>query len=407
MRKRHPGLYLALSFTLLILTFAADPAGGADYYVSPTGSNSDSGTEGSPWRNIGYAESLATGGDTIWVMDDDNVGTDDYVENILIDISITVEAYDNDGTRPQIKAFNSSQAAIRVHEGSVTLRRLDVYGTTGMDDFGIQIDKRVGISSVVIENVVIDDCRSGWDATHTNYHGIYVRYLLNGVVKNSTFSYNTSHGILLSNGSSHTANNMMTGNNVSFNGSKGIEMEGSNGNTISDNTCDGNFFSALEVDYSDNNSITGNQFFNTVLRDGIYVRNTSTNNTLTDNISIGHNEYGISVSNSSGNLFYRNEFDGTLGTVESDGSAVNSWVSPTPEVYKYAGGTFTAVIGNNYHENICSDADGDGICDAPYDLPGSEPDDTAPLFGELSTYVFGAEIFADGFESGDVDMWSS
>ncbi len=393
-----------IGFVFLFLVAGQAPA--SDYFVSPTGDNSSGdGSEGNPWRFIGFAESQAANGDTIWVMDDDDVGTDDYVESVFIDISITVEAYDDDGTRPQIKAFTNSRYAIRVHESNVTLRRLDVYGATGSDDFGISIDKRDGMSSVVIENVVIDDCRSGWDATHANYHGIYVRYLLNGEVKNSTFSYNTSHGILLSNSSSHIANHSLTGNTVSFNGSKGIFLEGSEYNTISRNTCYGNYYSAIELNYSDNNLITENQFLNTVMRDGIYVRNTSTNNILRENVSVGNNEYGISISNSSGNLFYCNEFGGTLGTVETDPAALNSWTTPSPEVYKYGGNTFTAVIGNNYHENNCSDADDNGICDAPYDLPGVEPDDTAPLFGELTNYVFGADIFADGFESGDLGAW--
>jgi len=161
---------------VLSLFLAAGPAAASEYFVSPTGDNaSGDGSEGNPWRFIGFAESQAANGDTIWVMDDDDVGTDDYVESVFIDISITVEAYDNDGTRPQIKAFSYGDYVIRVHESNVTLRRLDVYGATGSDDFGISIDKRDGMSSVVIENVVVDDCRSGWDATHTNYHGIYVR----------------------------------------------------------------------------------------------------------------------------------------------------------------------------------------------------------------------------------------
>jgi parallel beta-helix repeat protein len=378
----------------------------SDYYVSPTGDDgSGDGSEGNPWRHIGFAESHAVNGDTIWVMDDDDVNTDDYVESVVIDVSIVVEAYDNDGTRPQIKASAYTRYGIQVEESNVTLRRLDVYGATNMDYFGITIDKRDGISSVVVENVVIDDCRSGWDATHTNYHGIYVRYLLNGEVKNSTFSYNDDLGILMSNSSSHIANNSITGNTVSFNGSKGIFLEGSEYNTISGNTCDGNYYSAIELDYSDNNLITENQFLNTVMRDGIYVRNTSTNNTLRENVSIGNNEYGVSIDNSSGNLFYCNEFDGILGSVESSPSDVNAWDSPSPEVYKYGGNTFTAVIGNNYHENTCSDADANGICDAPFDLPGAELDDSAPLFGELTNYVFGADIFADGFESGDQGAW--
>lgn len=378
----------------------------AEHHVGPLGSDTTGdGSFLNPWRHIGFAESQAIAGDTIWVMDDDDESTDDYVESVFIDIPITVEAYDDDGTRPQIKAFSYGHYVIRVHESNVTLRRLDVYGATGSDDFGIQIDKRSGISSVVIDNVIVDDCRAGWDATHTNFHGIYVRYLLNGQITNSTFSNNSSRGILVSNSSAHTPNHVITGNTASNNTAYGIELIYASGNTVSGNTFDGNGQGGMWLSNADGNTITDNTMRNSTMRSGIIVANDSAGNTLTGNVSTGNVEYGVKVDDSSANVLYENEFDGLLGSVESINSATNVWVSPSPQFYVYLGQSYTATIGNNYHDYLGSDVDNDGIGDTEQTLPGSEPADTAPLYDGLASYTFGAEIFSDDFESGDTTAW--
>jgi parallel beta-helix repeat protein len=50
---------------LLILTAAA--ANAADYYVSPSGSNANSGSSTSPWQTITYGFGRLNAGDTLWV----------------------------------------------------------------------------------------------------------------------------------------------------------------------------------------------------------------------------------------------------------------------------------------------------------------------------------------------------
>ncbi|MDY6912487.1 MAG: hypothetical protein SVM79_09040, partial [Chloroflexota bacterium] len=91
----------------LLLVPAPVSAEGNTYYVSPTGSNSNPGTEASPWRNILFAVNSASSGDTIKVMDNDILETVDYTENITIlpgKDNLTITRYNNTGLNPQVKS---------------------------------------------------------------------------------------------------------------------------------------------------------------------------------------------------------------------------------------------------------------------------------------------------------------
>ncbi len=408
MRKRHIGLYVALSFTLLILTFAVGPAGGADYYVSPTGSISNLGTEGSPWRTISHGVSQASGGDTIWVMDDDIVATDDYTEEVLVDKSLTIQAYDNDGTHPRIKSPYTLRAVILVEADNVTLRGLDVYGATGSYGVGIEVSRYVGISANPVYNVVIEDCRAGWDASHYNKMGIYLRRLNGGRVSGCTANYNEESGILVQPSPSDSSNLEILDNTAIHNYYSGIYLDYSaDGNTVRGNTAESNRLDCLYLYNSDDNVIEDNVFGLSELGSGIRLNNESDGNTFKGNTSTGNWEYGIELANSDNNRLYRNEFQGVLGAVDSSTSSGNIWASPTAENYLYVGATYTSVLGNYYSDYIGSDVDGDGIGDTPHDFVAPETQDDNPLMEPLVNYGFDSEsVFVDGFESGNTNAWS-
>lgn len=74
---------LALTFYLAICGPLA--AQSAEYFVSPSGSETNSGTESSPWPSVGFALNNATGGDQIILLP----GT--YVEPVVVELSGTAE----------------------------------------------------------------------------------------------------------------------------------------------------------------------------------------------------------------------------------------------------------------------------------------------------------------------------
>src|ERR1017187_4731670 len=58
---------LSASVTLLCVFLASSRASAAEYYVSPTGSDSNAGTQASPFATVQKANNSAAAGDTIWM----------------------------------------------------------------------------------------------------------------------------------------------------------------------------------------------------------------------------------------------------------------------------------------------------------------------------------------------------
>ena len=357
---------IVLGLSLFILPVMATNTYADNYYVSPAGNNSTGdGSEGDPWRTISYAVGAVNNSDTIKVMDDDTDATDDYVENIAVDKSITLERYDNNSTAPRIKASNAYTHVIHVTADNVTIKGLDIYGATHIDDCGILVDKRSGMSAVMLTNVTIEDCRCGWDGTHFNTHGIYVNYLVNGSITNNTCSYNSDLGIL----QSYKCVTTISGNTFNNNGLDGIKVRGSDystavpNSTIINNVCLNNA-GGMRISYSNNNLITGNNFSNNS-NYGLWLYSTSNNNTI-----------------------YRNNFSNniTANIVATTGSS-NIWSSPTVISYHYGSQNRESYMGNYYSDYSGSDGDGDGIGDTPYDLPQDEPDDDYPLVQTTDNYT--------------------
>ncbi|GAA4875910.1 hypothetical protein GCM10023310_64510 [Paenibacillus vulneris] len=90
-------LSLAALFVITSSAFAAN------YYISPTGSDSNSGTESAPFKSIMKAQSAASSGDTVYirggVYDDFEIANTDSNYNYVHDITksgITYEAYPGD-----------------------------------------------------------------------------------------------------------------------------------------------------------------------------------------------------------------------------------------------------------------------------------------------------------------------
>lgn len=390
------------------------------------------------YSTIQAAIDAADPGDTIEVAD----GT--YTENVDVYKQVTIRS-ENGYSSTTVVAVNSDDDVFEVVADYVAIEGFTCYGATGLMRAGIHLGKEV-------QHCTITYNRCGCDDTHRNHTGILVY---------STYSYphRPSNNTLIGNICSangfgiyigHIGNNTLSGNTCSDNGcgiyvsisdnntllgnschwnssGSGIKLANSNNNTLSGNSCTNNGSEGINLSMSGNNTLSSNYCcWNNC---GVTLYSSSNNNTLSDNTCSGHtqcgirliassdniisgntcseNEYGISSSTSNNNTIYLNNFrDNTAFNVFSKPHATNNiWHSPTEINYAYNGSMFLCYLGNYYSDNTSPDADGDGITDDPYDLPGDEPDDEYPLAATSDNYTIIGYSILDSDEDGVIDQW--
>ena len=409
-----------LVLALILFPFPVPAFAQSTYYVSPDGNDTTgSGTQGSPWRTISHAVSEVSSGDIIKVMDDDNVSSDDYTENINVNKSLTIERYDSDATNPQVKAFDPGDYVFNVTASDVILSGLDIYGSNG-----------AGIALFFAANCTIEENRCGWDSAHKNEHGILSVWSSNNTIASNTACSNTRHGIYLNasfnnnltsnttnnnsedgicleansssnNLTSNTAigneygifvsassNNIITSGTMNQNNGRvdgdGIMLSDSSGNTLSNNTTNDNPGDGIEFYNSSNNNLTNNTVINNSGW-GIRINHSSSNNTLANNTVNGSNKGIVLQDSSNGNRCYLNSLSGNVeDNVYVEGSSGNTWESPTKFSYRYGGSPYKGYLGNYYSDHGKNDANSDGIGDTAYSGTGFT--DSFPLFVQHSNY---------------------
>ena len=123
---------LSIGLVLVICVGVSMVADAKTYVVSPTGDDiSGDGTAVNPWRTIQHAVTEAGNGDIIKLMDDDNVNTTDYTENVLVTKSLTIQRYSTISFNPQVKAADGSRHVFWVTADNVSIEGLDIYGALG------------------------------------------------------------------------------------------------------------------------------------------------------------------------------------------------------------------------------------------------------------------------------------
>ncbi len=367
---------------------------GATYYVSPTGSDATGdGSESNPWRTISKAVQEASAGDVIKVMDDDNDATDDYVENIVVDKQLTIEAYDNDGTLPTIKSASGDTNPIfkLTADGSV-IRNFRAYGTAVNGGSAVWINDA--------NNCEVSGIVTGWSSDKRACFGVYIGYTIgdknqNNYIHDCTFKYNYADGVRLNGAKNNRISNLTiencnggiyldaaTNNSISQNTIKnclkGIYMLGSSYNEASGNTIEdckwGVYLEGVKNNVISNNTIQTSQ------KHGIYIHEFSSQSTPQSTMIVGNsliqnsfaglllrptdirnsvivgniflsNKYGICDSSSTGNRdVYLNEF--LLSTTDNVWGFDQYFYSPTKLSYLFKHVTAFKMVMGNYYESF-------------------------------------------------------
>jgi len=227
-----------------------------------------------------------------------------------------------------------------------------------------------------IENcTVINSGGDLWDG------GILLDYVGNGALINNNVSFNESgllgmNGIFLSN----SDNNTVSGNTANNNGYYGIYLYNSDNNTVSGNTANNNSMDGIYLNYSDNNTVSGNTANNTYYHNGISLKY-SDNNTISGNTANNNDDSGICLSNSdnntvSGNTANNNNYGIYLhwsdittvsGNYFNDNYRNAYTIQNTQKDNKWDNG----IIGNYWDDYGGVDANDDGIGDTPYIILGT------------------------------------
>jgi len=282
----------------------------------------DDGGDGVDYTRISDAIVNASSGYTIYVYS----GT--YVENIVVDKTISLVGEDRDSTVIQ-----------GASDGHVVVITADSVNITG---FTIQYP--VGSDMKCIMLNYVDYC-----------------YVGDCIVKSDTGSDGVY--LLFSN------HNTISGNVVENDHSIGVELTSSSDNLIENNVIQSTNggIKGISLQYSTNNILRGNTV--KLNNYGVHLWSGANGNSVFDN-TITDNSYGIR-SSGSGNSIYHNKFNNTRYNAYDEGS--NTWDDGYPSG------------GNHWSDYSGADTNHDGIGDTPYEIPGGDNQDLYPLVNHPPT----------------------
>ena len=311
-------------------TNADVPVSTSSFYVSLAGSDSNPGTEDSPWRTISYSISKARPGDTIYVRSGQYNGMlQVFNKNGEADKPITIRSYPGE----QVIVNSDDWAGIYFNGSS----RIVINGLifTGASYDGVYITNSnyiviencisfnnggVGIHISSIEGSANSNVIQNCEVYNNDEEGIYVDVKVsnlvpvenNAILNNRVFD-NGYEGIQNTNqeGKLPKPNGtIIKGNQVENNGADWASFDlGGNNLTVSDNYITNNYAPGGGIYYADGSGsvISNNEIHNNFMSfesgDGIIINNV-TNTLIQNNViysTLGVSDTGVSVLGSSEN----------------------------------------------------------------------------------------------------------
>ena len=192
------------------------------------------GSMAQPFCTIGQAAGIAVAGDTVQVLAGSYAETVNGANSGSAGSPITYSAAS--GVTVTGNGSANGGSAFRISGESYIV--VDGFTITGTADYGIYVFNSNHIS---LSNNQVSS--SGSPASGSTRVGIYINSTTNSTISGNTSDHNSSHGILLTNGSNNNlvSNNTIFGNAQEYvRDASGIRLDGSTNNTILHNTSFGN-----------------------------------------------------------------------------------------------------------------------------------------------------------------------
>jgi parallel beta-helix repeat protein len=224
----------------------------------------------------------------------------------------------------------------------------------------------VSCNRIRVENLNLSKTSVGMQLLKTN----------DSIITGNNITANNRHGIYLE----YSSNNSITGNNIA-NSWEGIRLYDSSNNSITGNNITNNWGGGIRLEYSSNNSIiTGNNITNNY--NGICLEYSS-NSIITGNNITANRRYGIYLYYSSNNSIFHNNFVDNAREAYSYNS-VNVWDDGYPSGGNYWS-DYTGV--DLYSGPYQNETGSDGIGDTPYFIDAYNVD-KYPLMSPLPLKIF-------------------
>ena len=200
--------------------------------------------------------------------------------------------------------------------------------------------------------------------------GLFLSNVTNGQIIESNIIYNDGEGINID-----TCSSILFSGNVISNNDLGVLVTSCNFVSLSNNEISNNNKEGIKLAKDNSNIIISENDIKSNIQEGIMIDKDSFNNTcwgneISDNTLSGIHVKGPAAIN---NLFYENFFrnNNPIARDDNDHSIWN-----------------TSIIGNYWDDYGGEDANGDGIGDTPYTIPGNAGSiDYLPIWDEIAPII--------------------